>query len=195
MIEWGVSYITENSVGNSQEIAIFGGGCFWCTEAIFRMLRGVISVTPGYAGGTLPNPTYEQVYSGETGHAEVIKIEYDPLQISYNDLLTVFFATHDPTTPNRQGNDIGTQYRSIILYTNEEQKSVAQQFIQHINASSPNGQPIVTEVKPFDRFYEAEDYHKNYYAQNTAQPYCKIIINPKLEKVQKKFAALLKDNS
>jgi len=173
-------------------IAVFGGGCFWCTEAVFRMLRGVISVTPGYAGGTLPNPTYEQIFGGKTGHAEVVRIEYNPFDISYNDLLTVFFATHDPTTPDRQGNDIGTQYRSLILYTADEQKAQAEQFIKHLNESTPEGAPIVTAVEPLEQFYEAEDYHKNYYTRNTAQPYCQIVINPKLEKVQKQFAALLK---
>ena len=176
---------------HTNEIAVFGGGCFWCTEATFRMLRGVIFVTPGYAGGTLQNPTYKQVCGGKTGHAEVAKIEYDPLQISFNDLLTVFFATHDPTTPNRQGNDIGTQYRSLILYNTDAQRITAEQFIESLNKSTPKGNPIVTEIEPLQQFYEAEDYHKDYYARNTAQPYCQIVINPKLEKVQKKFAALL----
>lgn len=174
---------------NKTEIAIFGGGCFWCTEAVFQDLKGVISVMPGYAGGTMPNPTYEAVCSGNTGHAEVLKVEFDPKQISYNDLLTVFFATHDPTTPNRQGNDIGTQYRSIIIYTTPEQKSEAEQFIAELNKE---GEKVVTELKPLDRFYEAEEYHRDYYKKNPDRAYCQIVINPKLEKLKEKFDKLLK---
>lgn len=176
------------------EIAVFGGGCFWCTEAIFRELKGVISVLPGYAGGNTKNPTYTQVCAGETGHAEVIKIEFNPTEIKYIDLLTVFFATHDPSSLNRQGNDIGTQYRSIILYSKKEQKNQAEAFIKELNSSNPQGKPIVTEIEPLDQFYEAEDYHKRYYENNKSQPYCELIINPKLEKVQKQFAQLLKSN-
>lgn len=178
-----------------KEIAVFGGGCFWCTEAVFGELRGVISVMPGYAGGTKTNPTYEEVCSGKTGHAEVIKIEYDPGRIKFTDLLTVFFATHDPSTPNRQGNDVGTQYRSIILYTNTEQKKQAEEFIKKLNESSPEGKPIVTEIKPLEKFYEAEEYHREYYKKNSAQPYCQIVINPNLEKLQKEFADLLKSHA
>lgn len=166
------------------EIAIFGGGCFWCTEAVFKMLRGVKTVEPGYAGGQTADPTYHQVSSGLTGHAEVIKIEFDPAQISYENLLTVFFASHDPTTLNRQGHDVGTQYRSIILYTNPDQKAVAEKMIKELGA--------VTELAPLTNFYAAEDYHRDYYATNPKQPYCELVINPKLEKVQEKFAALLK---
>ena len=176
------------------EIAIFGGGCFWCTEAVFTELRGVISVMPGYAGGVISNPTYKQVCSGNTGHAEVIKIEFDPSQISYTNLLTVFFATHDPTTPNQQGGDVGTQYRSIILYTNENQKSDAEKFIKKVNESASEGKPIVTEIKPLEKFYEAEDYHKDFYQKNPSQPYCQIVINPKLQKLEKQFSALLKSH-
>lgn len=180
----------------SPEIAVFGGGCFWCTEAIFKMLRGVLSVTPGYAGGTTPNPTYESVCRGTTGHAEVVKIEYDPSLISYRDLLTVFFATHDPTTLNRQGNDVGTQYRSLVLAANDAQKKEAEAFIREIDAAHPAGGKVVTEVKllgdpPTGGFYPAEDFHMDYYARNRGAPYCRLIINPKLEKVQKEFAALL----
>ena len=187
------------------KIAVFGGGCFWCTEAVFsagggsafggKMINGIISVTPGYAGGSKPNPTYEEISVGKTGHAEVIKIEYDPEQIAFRDLLTVFFATHDPTTLNRQGNDIGEQYRSIILYTGDEQKLETEKFIKELNASSPSGKPIVTEIKPLDKFYEAESYHKDYYAKNQDKPYCQIVINPKLEKIQKEFAKLIKINN
>jgi peptide-methionine (S)-S-oxide reductase len=176
-------------------IAVFGGGCFWCTEAVFQMLKGVHEVKPGYAGGTKPNPTYEEVSSGLTGHAEVIHIAYDPSQVSYRDLLTVFFGSHDPTTKNRQGADIGTQYRSIILTTSDEQEKEAKEFIAELNASSSFGDPIVTEVEPLKEFYDAEDYHQNYYRDNPNQGYCEIVINPKLEKVKAKFAALLNDES
>ena len=176
----------------NSDTTVFGGGCFWCTEAVFKILRGVLSVTPGYAGGATEHPTYSEISSGETGHAEVIKIEYDPSQITFNDLLTVFFASHNPTTPNRQGADIGTQYRSVILYTNETQKSEAEKFIAELNASHEEGDRIVTEVKPLDIFYPAEDYHHDYYKRNPEKEYCQLVINPKLEKVQKKFAELLK---
>ncbi len=171
---------------------IFGGGCFWCTEAIFSMLKGVISVEPGYAGGATKNPTYEDICNGNTGHAEVIKIEYDSAQIPLETLLTVFFASHDPTTKNRQGNDVGEQYRSIILYSTEAQKGICENFIKELNDSSQMGAPITTEVKMLETFYPAEDYHKNYYEQNKNQAYCQVVINPKLKKVQEKFAELLK---
>ena len=173
------------------EVAVFGGGCFWCTEAIFTELRGVKSVMSGYAGGTVKNPTYEAVCTGKTGHAEVIRIEFDPGQISFNDLLTVFFATHDPTTLNRQGNDVGTQYRSIILYTNDAQKTAAEAFIKKLHESDPKGKPVVTEIKPLGEFYEAEEYHRNYYKNNPSQPYCQVIIEPKVQKLEKQFAELL----
>jgi peptide-methionine (S)-S-oxide reductase len=180
------------------EQAIFGGGCFWCTEAVFKMLRGVTAVGPGYAGGTVANPTYEQVCNGNTGHAECVRIEYDPTQVKYESLLTVFFGSHDPTTRNRQGNDVGTQYRSVIFFTTPEQKVVAEKFIADINASNPDGKPVVTEVVPLataadapDRFWPAESYHEDYFARNKGNPYCEVIINPKLEKVQKEFAELL----
>lgn len=175
-----------------KETAVLGGGCFWCTEAVFKELHGVLSVMSGYAGGHTENPTYTQVCGGMTGHAEVIKIEYDPAQIKYEDLLTVFFATHDSTTPNRQGNDVGMQYRSIILFTTDEQKKKSVEFIADLNSSAAEGAPVITEVKPLDKFYEAENYHRDYYAMNKDQPYCQLIIQPKLQKVQQKFAALLK---
>ena len=162
------------------------------------MLRGVISVVPGYAGGNPPaggpNPTYEQVCSGETGHAEVTKIEYDPAQVSFRTLLTVFFATHDPTTVNWQGPDVGTQYRSIILYTTEKQKEEAGVFIKEVDGSSLEGGKVVTEVKPLEKFYEAENYHKDYFAKNPEASYCQLVVSPKVEKVQKQFAELLKNN-
>ena len=177
------------------QVVVFGGGCFWCTEAVFKMLKGIVSAEPGYSGGSKENPTNEDAYSGATGHAEVVKIEYDPKIISFEDLLTVFFATHDPTTKNRQGNDVGEQYRSIILYTTEEQKRAAEKFIDQLNKSDKMGAPIVTEVKKMEKFYVAEDYHKNYYENNKNQMYCEVVINPKLAKVQKEFANLLKSQN
>jgi peptide-methionine (S)-S-oxide reductase len=172
--------------------AIFGGGCFWCTEAIFKSFEGVVSVKPGYAGGSGHHPTYLQVASGKTEHVEVVYIEYEPEKISYDDLLTVFFTGHDPTSVNKQGNDVGPQYRSVIFYTTEEQKREAEDFIKEINASNKLGKAIVTAVEPLEKFYEAENYHHDYYAKNKDAPYCQIIINPKLEHVQKEFAELLK---
>jgi peptide-methionine (S)-S-oxide reductase len=173
------------------ETAIFGGGCFWCTEAVFKMLKGVKSVEPGYAGGSAPNPTYEQVSTGRTGHAEVIKVEYDPAIVSYRTLMTVWFGSHDATQLNRQGNDIGTQYRSAIFPTTPEQAREARAMIDELNASSSEGDPVVTTVEEGAAFYPAEDYHKNYYANNPNQGYCQVIIAPKLQKVQKQFADLL----
>lgn len=184
-----------------RESIIFGGGCFWCTEAVFRMLKGVISVEPGYSGGTTKNPlaiglrarpTYEQVCSGTTGHAEVVKIEYDADVVPLETLLTVFFASHDPTTKDRQGNDVGTQYRSIILCDNQKQIAACQKFIADLNSSSELGAPTVTAVGRLETFYPAEDYHKNYYENNKQQSYCQVVVNPKLAKVQQKFANLLK---
>ncbi|MFI5260435.1 MAG: peptide-methionine (S)-S-oxide reductase MsrA [Candidatus Paceibacteria bacterium] len=175
------------------ETAIFGGGCFWCTEAVFKMMKGVSSVVPGYAGGTTENPTYDQVSTGTTGHAECVQIEYDPALVRYTDLLTVFFGSHDPTTLNRQGPDVGTQYRSVIFYTTPEQKSEAEKFIADINASSGQGARVVTELEPLTKFYEAENYHHDYFKTHKDNPYCELVINPKLEKVQKEFANLLQD--
>lgn len=181
----------SGSQDNKKEIAVFGGGCFWCTEAVFEDLKGVVSVMPGYAGGTVENPTYEQVCSGTTGHAEVIRIEFDPAKIAYNDLLTVFFATHNPTTPNQQGADFGTQYRSSVFYTTEAQKKDAEEFIKKLDESGPK---VVTEVVPLTAFYEAEEYHRKYYQNNSSAPYCQVVINPKLEKVKEKFHQLLKES-
>ncbi len=174
------------------EIVVLGGGCFWCTEAIFKELRGVISVIPGYAGGTTANPTYEKVCSGTTGHAEVIQVTFDPEQISFHDLLTVFFATHDATVLNRSGSDVGTEYRSMVLYTTDVQKKETTKFIKELQKSDPKGKPIVTEVQPLEKFYEAEKKHRNYFADNREMPYCQIMIEPKVLKLQEKFAALLK---
>ncbi len=176
---------------NETNEAVFGGGCFWCTEAVFKMMRGVTSVLPGYAGGTAPNPTYEQVSEGNTGYAECVQIIYDPAAVSYKSLLTVFFASHDPTTLNQQGADIGTQYRSVVFYTTDEQKKEVEDFIKSIDESNSMGAPVVTEVRPLEKFYEAEDYHKDYYAHHKNAGYCQLVINPKLEKVQKEFADLL----
>jgi peptide-methionine (S)-S-oxide reductase len=172
------------------ETAVFGGGCFWCTEAIFQNLKGVESVLPGYSGGTVPNPTYEQVCNGSTGHAEATKIDFNPEIIKFEVLLEVFFATHDPTTKNRQGGDVGEQYRSVIFYTTPEQKQTAEIYIKE--AQKEFVSPIVTLLQPLDKFYEAENYHQNYFAENPDKAYCRVVINPKLEKFKKKFANLLK---
>lgn len=175
----------------NNKIAVFGGGCFWCTEAVFKMLKGVVSVTPGYAGGKTENPTYYQVCNSDTGHAEVIQIEYDDSMVSYDTLLTVFFGSHDATQVNRQGNDVGTQYRSIVLYTNDDQKKEAEDFIRELNESSREGKPIATEIAPLTKFYPAEKEHLDYYARNKSQGYCQVVIAPKLQKVQEKYAELL----
>ena len=184
----------NNKNEHRKEIAVFGGGCFWCTEAVFKMLKGIIAITSGYSGGKTEHPTYMDVGGGMTEHAEVVEIEFDPSRISFRDLLTVFFGTHDPTTKNRQGNDMGTQYRSVIFYTSEAQKMEAESFIKEINDSNKEGAPIVTEVSPLNIFYPAEGYHQDYFEKNPGNRYCEVIINPKLEKVQEKFATLLKDH-
>jgi peptide-methionine (S)-S-oxide reductase len=176
-------------------VAVFGGGCFWCVEAVFNELRGVRSVVSGYAGGETKNPTYEQVCSGHTGHAEAIRIEFDPAQISFRDLLTVFFATHDPTTLNRQGNDVGTQYRSAIFYASEDQKREAAEFIAELDKSGSFKDSIVTTLEPLNDFYPAEDYHQKYYANNPYQPYCQYMIPPKLNKLNKQYKELLKSHA
>lgn len=172
------------------EVAIFGGGCFWCTEAIFQMLKGVISVISGYAGGTADNPTYHDVSEGNTGHAEVIKIDFDPSVIPYSDLLEIFWNTHNPTLLNRQGNDVGSQYRSIILYTNDKQKKEAEESLKKI--SGQFSEPIVTEIKPLEVFFEAEDYHKDYYNSNPGNQYCEVVISPKLQHLREKYSNKLK---
>ena len=172
---------------NHTEIATLGGGCFWCTEALFQMLPGVKSVASGYAGGTKENPTYKEVCSGETGHAEVIRIEYDPKAISYEKLLETFWEAHDPTTLNRQGADQGTQYRSVILYSTEAQRAAAEK--SKAEAQKHFTQPIVTEVAPLKKFYPAEGYHQDYYRDNPNQTYCRMVIRPKVEKFEKKLKA------
>lgn len=172
--------------------AVFGGGCFWCTEAIFVRLKGVESVESGYTGGLTDNPTYEQVSMGDTGHAEAIKIEFDPNVVKYTDLLNVFFATHDSTTPNRQGNDVGEQYRSAIFYTTPEQKKQVEEFIKKLEDEQTFEALIVTEISPLSKFWPAESYHKRYYEQNQNKPYCQFVINPKIAKLRAKFELLLR---
>jgi len=176
----------------AKDTAVFGGGCFWCLEAVFKMVKGVERVESGYAGGSTQNPTYESVCSGNTGHAEVVSIEYDPELVSYRLLLEIFFASHDPTTLNRQGNDIGTQYRSIIFYTTPEQAKLARDYIAELNDEKVYPGIIVTEVEPLERFYKAEDYHQDYFAHNSRAPYCRAVVSPKVEKAKSKFAAMLK---
>ena len=172
--------------------AVFGGGCFWCTEAVFAMLKGVSKVEPGYAGGSVENPSYEKVSGGDTGHAEVIRVTYDPAVISYEDLLTVFFGSHDPTTPNRQGADTGEQYRSIILYETDEEKQAAEKMIKEVDTSLKAGTRVVTQLIPLGKFFPAEEDHQKYFEKNTSAPYCQLVIEPKVEKVRKRFAELLK---
>lgn len=174
------------------ESATLGGGCFWCLEAVYSELRGVDSVTSGYAGGSVPDPSYEQVCSGRTGHAEVVQVAFDPAEITYREILEVFFTIHDPTTPNRQGADVGTQYRSIILYESPEQEKTAREVIEEITTSGIWRNPIVTHIQALDRFYPAEAYHQNYFEQNPYQPYCQIVIAPKVAKAREKFLARLK---
>ncbi len=174
-----------------EEVATLGGGCFWCLDAIYSQVKGVNQVKVGYAGGNAANPTYKQVSYGNTGHAEVVQISFDPSVITYKEILEIFFEIHDPTTPNRQGNDIGPQYRSIILYHSLEQKKIAETMIKELNASGRWEKPIVTELKQYDQFYVAEDYHQKYFQKNPNQGYCKLVISPKVEKFKKQFSFLL----
>jgi len=179
------------SVNGRQEQATLGGGCFWCLEAVYVNVRGVSSVVSGYAGGHVANPTYEQVCSGTTGHAEVVQITFDPDVISYREILDIFFGVHDPTTLNRQGPDVGTQYRSVIFYHSPEQKETAEAVIEEIESSGVWEAPIVTELVPLTKFFEAEEYHRNYLANNPFQPYCRLVVSPKVAKFRKEFAHLL----
>ena len=169
------------------ETVYFGNGCFWCTEAVFQELKGVVGVESGYAGGAVNNPTYRQVCSGETGHAEVIRVIYEPAVITFEELLEVYFFTHDPTTLNRQGNDVGTQYRSVIFYTIPQQKEKAEKYITQLNTEKAFPRPVVTAVESYSNYYAAEDYHQNYYKLNGHAPYCQVMIKPKLEKLRKDF--------
>lgn len=176
---------------NLFEVATLAGGCFWCLEAVYTQLKGVIKSVSGYAGGANSNPSYREVCSGRTGHAEVVQVTFDPQQISYKDLLEIFFTIHDPTTLNRQGNDVGTQYRSAIFYHTPEQKAIAEQVIQQVEAERIWDRPIVTEITPFTAFYPAEEYHQDYFKRNPAQPYCQVIIAPKVAKFRQKFVSRL----
>ena len=182
----------EMEVEKGLEVATFGGGCFWCTEAIFLELEGVKKVESGYIGGKTANPTYEEVSSGTTGHAEATQITFDPSKISFGELLEIFFATHDPTTLNRQGADVGTQYRSEVFYHNEVQKKITEDYIKLLNQDNTFGKPVVTKVSVASQFYVAEDYHQNYYARNKEKSYCSYVITPKVEKVRKQFSEKLK---
>ncbi len=184
----------DATAANKLATATFGEGCFWCSEAVFQRLKGVKSVVSGYSGGTVENPSYEDVCTGRTGHAEVIQITYDPAEISFEDLLKVFWQTHDPTTLNQQGHDVGTQYRSAIFYHTDEQRKIAEQYKQQLDASKVFARPIVTEITAFKQFFPAEKYHQNYFNDNPQQSYCQFVIRPKVEKFNKEFKAMLKDN-
>lgn len=182
--------------GEKTDTATFGTGCFWCTEAVFEQLNGVLSVTSGYSGGKTPNPTYKAVCTGETGHAECVQVVYEPNKISFEELLEVFFQVHDPTTLNRQGADVGTQYRSVVFFHNDEQKQKAEFYKGELDKSGAYNKPIVTEIAPFSTFYVAENYHQEYYELNkNTNPYCSVVIRPKLEKFEKVFAKKLKTNN
>jgi peptide-methionine (S)-S-oxide reductase len=187
-----ISKDMTTNTNTATDTATFGTGCFWCTEAIFQQLDGVIKSTSGYSGGHVDNPSYKEVCAGTTGHAEVIQVVYDPKKITYDELLEVFWQTHDPTTLNRQGNDVGPQYRSVIFYHNNEQKEKAEKYKGELDKSGAFDKPIVTEISPFTKFYAAENYHQDYYNQNGSQPYCYFVIKPKVEKFQKVFKSKLK---
>jgi peptide-methionine (S)-S-oxide reductase len=177
---------------SNNDVATLGGGCFWCTEAIFDQLRGIEKVESGYSGGSVPNPSYEDVCTGTTGHAESIQITFNPKQASFKEILQIFFTTHDPTTLNRQGHDVGTQYRSVIFYHNPEQEAVAKEVIKETNAAKIWKNPIVTQVVPFKTFYKAEDYHQEYFKNNERQPYCQVVIAPKVAKLREHYREKLK---
>lgn len=183
---------TMSDTTTQYDTATLGAGCFWCVEAVFQDLNGVISVASGYSGGKISNPTYREVCSGLTGHAEVCQIVYNPKILSFDELLEVFWTTHDPTTLNRQGNDVGTQYRSAIFYHTDEQRKIAEEYKQKLNEAQAYPNPIVTEIAPYSSFYKAEDYHQNYYNDNGDEPYCRIVIQPKVDKFKKVFKDKLK---
>jgi peptide-methionine (S)-S-oxide reductase len=182
----------QENVAKSLEVATFAGGCFWCTEAVFDQLKGVVKVESGYSGGDVANPSYEDVCSGETGHAETIQVTFDPSVVSYADLLRIFFTTHDPTTLNRQGADVGTQYRSAVFYHNPEHERIAREVVQEFEKSKVWKRPIVTELTPYKNFYKAEDYHQDYYERNSRQPYCRAVIEPKISKLREHYREKLK---
>lgn len=187
--------LTSNSMAQSdmKQVATLGNGCFWCSEAIFERVEGISNVRPGFSGGTVSNPSYKEVCTGQTGHAEVIQLEYDPETISFAEILEIYFKTHDPTQLNRQGNDVGTQYRSVIFYHTEEQKKIAYEIKEKLTEELIWDKPIVTEIVPFSNFYPAEDYHDNYYKNNPNQGYCRYVITPKVEKFEKVFKNYIKD--
>lgn len=182
----------NTNMKDKDQLATFGGGCFWCVEAIFERVAGVHEVVSGYSGGTVANPTYKQVTTGMTGHAEVVQIRFDPEKVTFLELLEIFFKTHDPTTLNKQGADVGTQYRSIVLYHNEEQRKLTEKVIAELDAEGIWKNPIVTQVEPFQEFYEAEGYHQEYFENNPGQGYCRVVIQPKVEKFEKVFKEKLK---
>ena len=188
----GFAQNTKAKSASNLETITLGGGCYWCVEAVYENLDGVKSVVSGFSGGKVANPTYEDVCAGTTGHAEVVQVTYDKTKTDINEIFQVFFTVHDPTTLNRQGADVGTQYRSVIFYKTEEQKKAAQSIIAELNKAKVYNSPIVTKVEPFKIFYKAEDYHQNYYANNKNQPYCKMVIQPKIEKFEKVFKDKLK---
>ena len=183
---------SSSGMSNGQEVATLGGGCFWCLEAVYDQMKGVESVESGYMGGSLPNPTYEAICTGTTGHAEVVQITFDPGAVTFREILEIFFAIHDPTTLNRQGNDVGTQYRSAVFYHSTDQKAVAEGVIASLTKEQVFAAPIVTEVVPAATFYMAEEYHQEYFVRNPSQPYCAYLINPKLVKFRQQFAAKVK---
>ena len=195
IILFGLLINSPEIMAKELETATLGGGCFWCTEAVYKELNGVIDVKPGYSGGHVKNPSYKEVCTGNTGHAEVAQITFDPEVVSFSEILEVFFMTHDPTTLNRQGNDVGTQYRSVIFYHSEEQKQVAEKVIKLFEQEKVYDSRIVTEVTPFTKFYPAENYHVDYFENNPNQPYCQYIIVPKMEKFRKIFKEKLKSKS
>lgn len=181
-----------NQAKNHTEVATLAGGCFWCLEAVYDQLKGIEDVVSGYSNGHVRNPSYQQVCTGMTGHAEVVQIKYNPQEVNFRDLLNIFFTIHDPTTLNRQGNDVGTQYRSAIFYHTPEQKATAEQVIAELNAAHVWDDPIVTEVAPIESFYPAEDYHQEYFARNPYQPYCRVVVAPKVAKFRKQYFEQLK---
>ena len=192
VMETKTSSSTEKPNSSSLDTATFGAGCFWCVEAQFLMLEGVVKVESGFSGGSVKNPSYKEVCTGGTGHAEVSQITFDTAKISYEEMLAAFWQTHDPTQMNRQGNDIGTQYRSVIFYHNEKQKQLAEEYKKKLNDEKVFDGPVVTEISPFKAFYKAEDYHQNYYSENGDQPYCQFVVKPKVEKFRKVFKDKLK---
>lgn len=187
-----IDKMKEEKHGGQLDTATFGAGCFWCVEAIFQRLNGVVSVSSGYSGGAKVNPTYEEVCAGETGHAEVCQINYDPKKLSYEELLEVFWSSHDPTTMNRQGSDEGTQYRSVIFYHNQKQKELAEKYKNKLNDEHAFEKTVVTEISAYKDFFKAEEYHQNYYQENSNKPYCQFVIRPKVEKFEKVFKLKVK---